>query len=398
MEIHTNAGKSAVKQITFGILGACFAYAIANILISVLINDIIDAFSLSGAAQGSVSSLFSVGMFIAFLVTPMMQGRISKITMLLLSCLIQVAMLVLSGLARSFALFTFAIVLLGVGCGWLDSFANSSMVDVHQGDSPKYLGWLHGTFGVGSLVAPLLIAWLLTGMSWRGAYFVTAGVMLLAAVYVAIVRGNVRQIGGMAAIEEKRLSARDVLAYAKSGRNLLLLLCGAMSQMMQTGLLCWIVRYMTVEFNAAALGATCLTIYWITATLNRFLAPRIRMRPLALVILGGVLTAAILVFGVLLHNPVVMCVTVGLAGLTSGHFMPMMVAVCADDYAGNTTMTTSVLMLIMGVTRIIVPLMMAAATSRISANASMMVPAAAALLTAMFGLLARRKDGTQKLA
>lgn len=381
-----------VKHITLAILFACFAYAIANILISVLINDIINTFSLSGTAQGSVSSLFSVGMFLAFLITPVLQGHVDKPTMLLLSCLIQAAMLVICGLAGTYALFVLAIVALGVGSGWLDSFANSAMVDVHRNNSPKYLGWLHGIFGVGSLLAPMLIAWLLGKTTWRGVYFATAGVVILAALYMAFVRRDVKQMGGVAAIAEKKLALKDVTDYAKSRRNRLLLLCGAMSQMMQTGLLCWIVRNMTVAFDAAALGAACLTIYWITATVNRFLAPRVRMRPLAMVVLGGVLTAAILGGGLLFHNPIVMCVTVGLAGLTSGHFMPMMVAVCAEDYVGNTTMTTSVLMLIMGITRIIVPLLMAAATNGISADASMLIPAVAALITAVLGILAQRKE------
>lgn len=384
--------QTMAKQITGGILASCFAFAIANSLVSVLINDIIDTFSLSGTAQGLVSSLLSLGMFIAVLVTPLLQGRVRKLTMLLLSGLLQAAALALSGLAQSFELFGLTVALLGVGCGWMDNFSNSCIVDVHSGESPRYLGWLHGIFGVGSLLAPALVAWLMKGTTWRGVYLVTAGYMLLTMAYMLTVCGSVRRGGGIPAIAEKRLAARDMLDYLRSGRNWLLLLSGATSTLMQAALLAWIVRYMTVEFDAAALGATCLTVYWVATTVNRFVVPRMRGRPVALLVWGGVLTAAVFVAGVLVHSPLAMCVTVGLAGLASGHFMPVTVAVCAEDYAGNTTMTTSVLMLVMGVARVAAPLLMAAATDRISADASMLIPAAAALLAGLLCVPVLRDD------
>ena len=378
------------KRVTAAILAVSFAYAFVNSLTSVLVNEIIDAFSLAGAAQGLLSSMLSMGLMLALLATPALQGRIQKMTMVLLSGLLQAAMLLLSGAAPAFAFFAPAIVLLGVGCGWLDTYINSCMVDVHPTDSPKYLGLLHGIFGIGSLLAPLAIQWLLLSMRWRGVHFAVAGLTLLAMLLIALVRRDIRAAGGLAQTQEARLSFRQLGVYLKGGRNLLLLGCGAVTSMVQTGVLCWIARYMLVEHNAAALGASCLTIFWVAATVNRFLAPRLRVKPLVMVALGSLLCGLFLLAGIWSGSAAVMCVAVGLVGLASGHFQPMLISECAAGYRGNTTLTTSALMIAMGLGRVAVPLVMAAISDAVSMQAGMSVPVAAAMLSLLLSLCALR--------
>ena len=387
--------KKLTKPMTGAILVATAAYAFVNSTTSVLINDIIDTFSLTGAAQGLLSSMMSMGMMLALIATPMLQGRVSKTAMMLMSGLLQAAMLFLSGAAASFALFVPAIVALGMGCGWLDTYVNSAMVDVHPTDGPKYLGLLHGLFGVGSLLAPMAMQWLLLGATWRGVHFIIAGLMLAAMAFMAKLHGDVRKAGGVEAVEEARLSRKEIGAYVKNGRNLLLLLCGAVTSMVQTGVICWIVRYMLLRYNLEEMGAVCLTVYWVAATVNRFLAPRLRARPLALVSIGAALGAVFLSGGIWSGSAPVMCIAVGLTGLVTGHFMPMMVSVCAEGHQGNTTLTTSVLMFISGAARVAVPLLMAAVTDGVSVNGGMMVPAALALVCALLAMLALRAGEAQ---
>ena len=95
METRTNP--PAVKGVTAAILVTAFLYAFVNSISSVLLNEVVAAFSLTGAAQGLLSSMLSVGYMLALLVNPLFQGRTEKLFMLLLSGLLQVAMLLLSG-------------------------------------------------------------------------------------------------------------------------------------------------------------------------------------------------------------------------------------------------------------------------------------------------------------
>ena len=383
--------RRAVRAVTGVTLASVLSYAFANTICSVVINEVIDAFSLTGAAQGLMTSMMYAGMTAALLLGPVLQGRIRKTTLLVLSGLLQAAALVLAGSAATFPLHLAALALLGVGCGWLDSDANSIIVDAHPVDGKKYLGALHGLYGIGSLLTPVVIGWLLLAVDWRGSFFAIATLLLMTMAVGAIVLKRIPRGAEAAAVTaEQRLRPADIGAYLKNGRNLLLLGCGTLAAVVQTGVVCWIVRYMTVAFDAAALGKNCITIFWVCATANRFLAPRIKTEGLALVIWGAVAAAAVLAAGVLCHSAVAMCVAMGLLGFLTGHFVPMIVAECAKGYEGSTTLTTSVLMLLMCAGRGVIPPLLAAVTDGVSADAAMLLLGAASLLCAVLGYFAER--------
>ena len=109
-----------------------------------------------------------------------------------------------------------------------------------------------------------------------------------------------------------------------------------------------------------------------------------------MVALGSLLCGLFLLAGIWSGSAVVMCVAVGLVGLASGHFQPMLISECAAGYSGNTTLTTSALMIAMGLGRVAVPLVMAAISDAVSMQAGMSVPVAAAMLSLLLSLCALR--------
>lgn len=392
MESRSNS--RVIRIITIAILSALFAYGFVGSISNVLVNEIIDAFSLTGTAQGLSASLMNMGSLIALFVTPLLQGRIRKTKMIVLSGLLQVAALCVAGSAAGFILFATANAVTGIGCGWLDTYANSCIVDLHPQNSTRYLGWLHGLFGVGSLIAPLAIRWILGWSNWRGVYFVFAGVMLLSVGCIAFTSRKVENTGALSNTQESRLTLKEVGAYLTVKRNVLLLLTTVMTNMVQTGLTCWIARYMFLAYGEVALGATCLTLFWIAATASRFVMPRLKLRPLTIVMVGAFCATVLLSGGILSGSATVMCVAVCLCGFVTGPFMPMLIAECATGYQGKTTLTTSLMMIVGGVARLAVPLLTASVTSAVSATAGMLVPAAFAVLAGVLSLAALRTTTT----
>lgn len=392
MESRSNS--RVIRIITIAILSALFAYGFVGSISNVLVNEIIDAFSLTGTAQGLSASLMNMGSLIALFVTPLLQGRIRKTKMIVLSGLLQVAALCIAGSAAGFILFATANAVTGIGCGWLDTYANSCIVDLHPQNSTRYLGWLHGLFGVGSLIAPLAIRWILGWSNWRGVYFVFAGVMLLSVGCIAFTSRKVENTGALSNTQESRLTLKEVGAYLTVKRNVLLLLTTVMTNMVQTGLTCWIARYMFLAYGEVALGATCLTLFWIAATASRFVMPRLKLRPLTIVMVGAFCATVLLSGGILSGSATVMCVAVCLCGFVTGPFMPMLIAECATGYQGKTTLTTSLMMIVGGVARLAVPLLTASVTSAVSATAGMLVPAAFAVLAGVLSLAALRTTTT----
>ncbi len=396
MESRSNS--RVIRIITIAILSALFAYGFVGSISNVLVNEIIDAFSLTGTAQGLSASLMNMGSLIALFVTPLLQGRIRKTKMIVLSGLLQVAALCVAGSAAGFILFATANAVTGIGCGWLDTYANSCIVDLHPQNSTRYLGWLHGLFGVGSLIAPLAIRWILGWSNWRGVYFAFAGVMLLSVGCIAFTSRKVENTGALSNTQESRLTLKEVGAYLTVKRNVLLLLTTVMTNMVQTGLTCWIARYMFLAYGEVALGATCLTLFWIAATASRFVMPRLKLRPLTIVMVGAFCATVLLSGGILSGSATVMCVAVCLCGFVTGPFMPMLIAECATGYQGKTTLTTSLMMIVGGVARLAMPLLTASVTSAVSAIAGMLVPAVFAVLAGVLSLAALRTTTTTPTA
>lgn len=396
MESRSNS--RVIRIITIAILSALFAYGFVGSISNVLVNEIIDAFSLTGTAQGLSASLMNMGSLIALFVTPLLQGRIRKTKMIVLSGLLQVAALCVAGSAAGFILFATANAVTGIGCGWLDTYANSCIVDLHPQNSTRYLGWLHGIFGIGSLIAPLAIRWILGWSNWRGVYFAFAGVMLLSVGCIAFTSQKVENTGALSNTQESRLTLKEVGAYLTVKRNVLLLLTTVMTNMVQTGLTCWIARYMFLAYGEVALGATCLTLFWIAATASRFVMPRLKLRPLTIVMVGAFCATVLLSGGILSGSATVMCVAVCLCGFVTGPFMPMLIAECATGYQGKTTLTTSLMMIVGGVARLAVPLLTASVTSAVSATAGMLVPAVFAVLAGVLSLAALRTTTTTPTA
>ena len=199
--------------------------------------------------------------------------------------------------------------------------------------------------------------------------------------------------GKRSSSEEFRLSGAAIRAYLFRSRSVLILLAGFLYAATQTGLAAWLVRYMTLRYNAETLGSTALSIYWVCATISRFAAPRIPMRPLKLFLCGVLASVVFQTIGVLSGSAVIMCVMSGLVGLVTGLCIPMLVSENAAGQEGNTSLATSILLVTMCFARMLAPIVMGSLSSGISVSASMLLPAVTAALAGLFAFLALRQDG-----
>lgn len=385
------AQKRARTTLTFGILSLIGVFGISNTYQSVVMNRVVETYQLTGGAQGIMSSMINLGSILAFFAAPMLQGRLKKTTMLLTACLLVASSFCLLGGTRVFAAMIFASVLAGIGFGWLDTNCNAVMVDLHAENSASSLGLLHGSFGVGSLLAPILITALLAVITWRGVSFVMGAIVgvvgLLFAVLLAVSRKGVP-----AAAPEQPLSFAAVKKFLLEKKNGMMLVAGMLYAITQSGLLIWLVRYMTLQYQAEALGSTALSVYWVCATLSRFFAPRIPLRPLKLFLLGALLSCVFQTIGVLSGNPVVMCVMVGVIGLVTGHCVPMLLSEIAKGQRENSALAASATLVSMCLMRILVPIGMGAIAGAVNISVAMLTPAVSGALAGTMALFVLRLE------
>jgi MFS family permease len=387
-----------VKRFTISILVLIFGYAFVNNTPSLFMNGIISEFNLFGAEEGSMSSMANLGGLIALIAIPFLQGRIKKWTMLLISGLIQIVLMIFFGFISFYWLLLAAYILLGAGMGWVDSYSNSSIVDINKEKSSKYMGLLHGVYGVGAFISPFIIQALLTVMSWRQVYYILAGFIGITVIFYIIQTRRDGGIKGVSNINEPRLRLKEVTGYLKNRYNLLVIGGGVMFSASQTCVAVWIVRYMTVQYNRADLGAVALSVLWFFSTISRFLAPRINIKPLKMYMIGLAAIGILQACGLLLNTPYALLIAFGGIGLLSGQCMPTIMSEVTKKYPGRTSLPTTVMLFMMYIVRIIMPLVMGIVSAVSSISVSMYLP----VLTSALGVLSvffamREKNGVNRI-
>jgi len=372
--------KSAAGTITTAALVSIFIYSLVVSLPGILINDVVEAFSLEGTEEGLMGALTSLGFMFSLFFTVLIQGRARKSTVLISAYAAQAIMLFACGFSPTFYLFCIGCVFIGFSGGFIDTSSNSVIVDVRRDDSARYLGYLHGLFGVGSLASPLLYIWVQRYIDWRGTHYALAVASVLVMLFMCFLSRKLGNEQSGASEREHLFTKADLLAYMRVRRNAALALAGFFAMFTIACTMVWIVRYMTLRYDAAELGVLSISIYWVCSTVNRFfLAQVIKRSPMKFFALGSALSAASLLIGIFSGNPVVFCAMMGVFGFSSGHFIPVLISECAAGYEGRTTFTTSLIMFVMCIARIVSPLMIAFLSTQISLTAGMLLPVAAAI-------------------
>lgn len=388
--MQANSSKRALKIITISLLLVVLGYSMSFNILSNTMNPMVEEFSLTGAAQGLMSSMISLGSMIPLLVIPLFQGRVHKVWLILFAGVLQTLMLLMTGLSAGFGMLLTACVLLGAGNNITDSCINSYMVDLHPGNSAGVLGLLHGFYGIGGLLTPILVSFILERSGWRMSYYAAAAIFGVICLVFAFAGARFRKAAGAAqAVKEAPLSAAMLSSYIRSPRNLFYLGAAACYAAAQLGLLNWVVRYTDLRFGDAHTGSMCLTAYWICTTVCRLVTPRLPFKPGKMLVLGALGAALFNVLGVISGSAMGMLIGCALVGLTSGQCIPVMLSEATKGNEDRTSLITSGIFLLMGLARMVIPLGMGA-VSTISLSAALLLPAAAALLCALCSFMAGR--------
>jgi len=380
---------TATKRFTYSILLLIAGFAVAFSAISVLINHIIEHYQLAGSDQGLVISVLSVGNTLAVVSTLFLFRNMKKSTLLFLSGLLSVSMLALTGVSSSFTMLLLACLFIGVSFGWTDSYANSCIIDVNRDNSAKYQGALHGWYGVGAVLAPIAIQFLLVRNSWQEIYLILTPVVLLTVIVFMFTARSTGKIISEPRIKAVEFSRDEMRAFFKNKRNLCLILSMQSYSLMILALFAWTVRYMSVQYDAEGLGITSVTVMWVCITISRFFASRLPISLMKLHTYGSLVACAALAVGVLSDNALIMCIMIGVSGLSSGHSMPSLINEIVVGNEGGSQLPASIMILTTRISGVVVPPLLGF-ISVFSMQASMLVPIITVLAAGLLGFAIMR--------
>lgn len=373
------------RRFTHAMLFYVIGFALCFTLTSVLLKDLSDAFRLTPAQEGDMSSITSAGSLIALVGLLFLQGRVKKSWVLAASGLVMLGCIVLKGVVPGYASLLAVFFVFGLALGCSDCYCNAFIVDLNGASANRYLGALHAFSGVGAMLAPLFITWIRASQTWQNTYFIMAAIIAVPFLYFLCTCFYMRPRLQAGDTPEVRLTWTDVREYVTNRENLVILACLLLYTMFFNGFIVWVTLYTERVLGAPSLRAYPLAVFWVLAALARFFSPRIPVGPAKLFRVGTALGGVALLIGVLSRNAAVLIACCGVCGILAGPGIPVLIGIGCARYQDRSGLPSSLLVIMQYAATTVSPLVMAAISDASSLQASMIFTACCALAAAATG-------------
>lgn len=338
------------------------------------------------------ASGFAIGVMIAGLLTAVLRPK----HLLMIGMSLMASTGLITPLAYFFPSLLAVQFAMGVGFGFLDVSINITVALAFPDTLSETLNNLHSSYGVGALVAPLLLSLALEVTHqalWAflvGSVAGLACICLLARQYVPTTTKQVEKQPQQGVSRSRSVFGQTLLWFM--ALQFFLYIAA------EVGFSSWIVT--AVSQSAAitiVLAAPVATVFWLGLTLGRLISAQVLKRALlsenmllSLCFIGGS-TSGLLV-AIFPGQLAVSFGASGLAGLFFGPVFPGLMAIASRRFAHALGAVSSVLLISSGIAGMIVPVLMGILIPSFGINWVMAIPALSCLLiTVPFSLATRRQ-------
>lgn len=236
----------------------CFASALT--ITPASLNEIAREFGVGASKLGGLFLAVTAGFLAGVTAAGRFSDRFGKLPFISLGCLLLAAGLVAFGHSHGYLSALASTILIGAGGGFSESSAMALVGDLYVGRRrTAMLNWAQAVFGIGAVLAPVMIAALLRfGFGWRTGYFLAAAAPALSSVVALAVAAARREkrVGHRAGEKGPRAVLSDPLVLRCS--LAILLYVGA-----ECGTAHWLAKYFRTELGASApLAASGPAFFW----------------------------------------------------------------------------------------------------------------------------------------
>lgn len=323
------------QQTNLGLIGYFFI-GTAGVLIPSVMPSITDEFMAIGLTLAVIGLLFparSMGGLLGNLIAGIGSDRMGRGQLVWLSALLVAVTMALAAFAQLWLLFVVAFILVSTTQSALSTGINAMVADANREARGRALNLLHGVYGIGAAVSPLIFGYLLErGLPWRWALGGTGLIWLL---YALGVYGFGR---------EEQTGPREVKTQKvewgmlRQGPFLALFVIAFVYNGVAYSLLNWIAIFMQQSAGFSTfLSISMISVFYVALTVGRFLCAAFAER------FGYAIILLVLAFGitftyplVLLPNPWLVVAGVFLTGLSLSGLFPMSLAYGARLYPEQT--------------------------------------------------------------
>ena len=176
-----------LKKLDIATWASFMLFATSAVIVAICLPEISKTFSTNLTEGGGVETARSSVVLVMLLLAGMLAQRWGKKRFITLGQYLIAAGLLFASFAQNYAMLILAVMLIGVGGGFLEALLNPLIVAMHPQESGKYLNIGHAFYPVGIVSAALLFGELLTlGLSWRVIFQIAAGSALVVAVLFTV--------------------------------------------------------------------------------------------------------------------------------------------------------------------------------------------------------------------
>lgn len=324
------------RQTILGLTGYLFI-GTASVLIPSIMPSITTEYQATGLSLAAIGLIFparAAGSIVGNLLAGLGSDRLGHDRMVWLAALLLAGSLALAGIAHPWLLFLTAFVVISGTQGALGTGINALTADANPDARASALNTLHGVYGIGAAVSPLIFGYLLeVGVAWR---WMLGGTALLWLVYgiVSFALQNTPSTPG-----ERRPSQLLDLSMLRAAPFLAIFAIAFIYNGVAYSLLGWVALFMQESAGFSAFfSISLISIFYVALTAGRFVCAAISERVgYGTTLLGlavGITATYPLV--VLSSNGLWVAVGVFLTGLSLSGLFPMALAYGSRLYPERT--------------------------------------------------------------
>ena len=277
------------------------------------------------------------GAYLGFVIATLLAGPISDLlgnrAILLAAGLLITTGLVGLSMASTYPLLFLAMLVVGLGTGSIEVGGNGLIVALHREAQGRFLNLLATFHGIGSMIAPLYAAWVLTSLgNWRQIFLYCAPLALLLALIFAVTAGP--------PVPKGDGHSFDLMTLRRNGFSptmILFYLAIGFYVATELGIAAWIVEYLIQQKGVApTTAAYYLSGFFAFVMVGRLIGSVVveRIGYLRSVLLAA--SGALICILIALFGPPTLALALPLSGLFCSIIFPTITAAVSRLHTRNT--------------------------------------------------------------
>ena len=264
-----------IQLLSFVTYFGYFLIGIVSFIISPTLPVIIKDFNITVGIAGSIFAANAAGTFIGVLGGGYFSDLLGRKPLIILGCILQMAGFALTASTKSWVLILGFFFITGLGRGFLNTCFNALIADINSHRRGAAFNTLHGIYGAGCLVGPMLAGLILSlNYEWRVVYYGAAIIWIIFMLIIIPIKyppvNYIHNNKGDKDDKKIKISFMSIKSVILNPIFSMLFFVSFIYNGAATGLVGWINTYLDGIDFSVILGAGMVSVFYLGLTIGRF--------------------------------------------------------------------------------------------------------------------------------